>query len=317
MKKNIWIIGSGEMALEYAKVLKDLNETFIVIGRSINNCNKIQDKFGIECIAGGLTLFLASNPELPNKVINTVGIEALSETTIELINYGVKNILLEKPGVAYPQEIYKLAQIASNQQATVLLAYNRRFYASVLAVEVMIKEDGGVSSFNFEFTEWSHIIGKLKKTKEEWHNWFLGNSTHIIDTAFYLCGSPSEISCYHLGKDNLHWHPAAANFAGAGVTTQGALFSYHANWEAPGRWVIEILTKKRRFIFKPIERLQVQQLGSVAVEFVDIDDKLDKAYKPGLFLQTKAFISGDYTRFADVQEQKRMIDHFYLKMSGY
>ena len=40
----------------------------------------------------------------------------------------------------------------------------------------------------------------------------------------------------------------AALVAGAGVTENGALFSYHANWEAPGRWSVEIMTKKRRLM---------------------------------------------------------------------
>lgn len=108
-----------------------------------------------------------------------------------------------------------------------------------------------------------------------------------------------------------------SKFCVAGISTEGALFSYHANWEAPGRWVIEILTKKRRFLFKPMESLQVQILGSVAVNAVELDDTLDKDFKPGIYLQTKAFIENDDSRFCSIREQKNMINSFYIKMCGY
>ena len=312
---KIWIIGAGSMTKEYVKVLKALNQDVLVIGRSEANCQKIREEFGCETISSGLTTFLQSSPDIPSKVIVAVGIEALKDVTIELLNFGVTDILLEKPGVAYANEINELADIAQEKKAKILLAYNRRFYASVLKAEELIKEDGGVSSFNFEFTEWSHTIRTLDKTKAEWHNWFLGNSTHVIDTAFFLGGKPKELSSYYQG--GLDWHPKSSNFCGAGISTEGAMFSYHANWEAPGRWVIEVLTKKRRLLFKPMESLQIQMLGSVAVNSVELDEELDKAFKPGLYLQTKAFIKGDDSRFCSLKEQKKIIEKVYLKMSGY
>ena len=65
---------------------------------------------------------------------------------------------------------------------------------------------------------------------------------HVVDLAFYLCGKPDEISCYTTG--GLNWHSAASVFAGAGITKKNVLFSYNANWGAPGRWGVEIMTKK-------------------------------------------------------------------------
>ena len=314
-KDNIWIIGAGAMTQEYLKVLQALEYPVTVIGRSANNCEKIRAEFGCTVYADGLTNYLATQPELPTKAIVAVGIEALQTVTIELLNYGVKDILLEKPGIAYAAEINELVAVAQSKKAHVVLAYNRRFYASVLKAEEIIKTDGGVSSFNFEFTEWSHTIRTLEKTNAEWHNWFLGNSTHVIDTAFFLGGKPKKLSAYYQGS--LDWHPSSSNFCGAGISTEGSLFSYHANWEAPGRWVIEVLTKKHRLLFKPMESLQIQVLGSVAVNPVEIDDTLDKAFKPGIYLQTQAFLVGDFSKFCTIQEQKNMINKFYSKMSGY
>jgi hypothetical protein len=55
---------------------------------------------------------------------------------------------------------------------------------------------------------------------------------------------------------------------------------------------VEVLTRKRRFIFRPLEKLQIQILGSVAIQEHALDDHLDKEYKPGLFLQTETFLTG-------------------------
>jgi predicted dehydrogenase len=313
--KKIWLIGTGLMGIEYAKVLNALDYKYIAIGRGKVSAKEFKKKTGHEAIIGGLDKFLATKPLIPDAAIIAVGIEALTESAIKLLDYGVLNILQEKPGVGYPSEIDSIVKLALEKKAIVVLAYNRRFYSSVIKAQEIITEDGGVCSFSFEFTEWSHIIRNLEKTTVEHNTWFLGNSTHVIDTAFYLGGKPKELAAFY--KGGMDWHPASSVYCGAGISESNALLSYQANWEAPGRWVIEICTKIHRLIFKPMETLQIQNIGSIAVAPVSVDDHLDKEFKPGIYLQTKAFIEGDYSRFCTIQEQKEMIENFYNKMSGY
>jgi len=313
--KNIWLIGTGYMGIEYAKVLVDLKYPFLVVGRGKKNADNFEKSVGHKVITGGIEEFLKEKPQKPDAAIVAVGIESLTETTILLMNYGVKMILLEKPGIGNPSEITTLVNVAEKTETTILLAYNRRFYSSVLKAEEIIHNDGGVHSFCFEFTEWSHTIAQLQKTQVEHNFWFLGNSTHVIDTAFFLGGQPKKLFALH--KGGLEWHPASSVYVGAGESENGALFSYHADWEAPGRWVIEILTRKNRLLFKPMESLQIQPLGSVAIHPVEIDDKLDKNYKPGLFLQVNSFLNNDFVRFCSLKEQSIMIDKYYIPMSGY
>jgi len=44
----------------------------------------------------------------------------------------------------------------------------------------------------------------------------------------------------------------------------------------------------------------------------------ESIYKfPGFYLQTKAFLDDDLSRFCTLNEQKEMIEKYYLKMSGY
>lgn len=312
---KIWLVGTGEMSIHYAKVLIDLNVEFLTIGRSEISCNNFLEKTGVNPISGGLDLFLQNNPNLPDSVIVAVGIESLSSTTKILLTYGIKKILLEKPGVGSPVEIQSLHVLCMSKEAKVMLGYNRRFYSSIIKAKELIELDGGVKSFNFEFTEWSHVVKNLKKHINEHNFWFLGNSSHVIDTAFYVCGAPIEFSAYFTGGTD--WHPSSSIFAGAGICQNNVLFSYSANWQGPGRWSIEFITNKRRLILKPMESLKEQLIGSVEVNPVLIDDSLDIHYKPGLYHQTREFIEGNYDAFCDISEQYEMITKVYNKMAGY
>lgn len=323
-QQKIWLIGAGGIGYEYARILSSLQVDYIVIGRGEGSAQTLETKMTehgyvlpAPVVRGGLTAFLKSKPQLPTSVIVALPIDQLQPAALELLNYGVKRILLEKPGFGALTELEELVAATRQHEATVLLAYNRRFYSSVLKAEEIIATDGGVVSFNFEFTEWTHTINPNNYAAVAASHWLLGNSSHVIDTAFFLGGQPKQISCYRAGEGNLSWHPTASMFAGAGVSDRGALFSYQAAWQSPGRWVVEVLTRKHRLYFKPMETLQVQELGSVAIAPVEIDNQLDLNYKPGFYLQTRAFISGDHTRFCTIEQQLTHLDSYYKAMSGY
>ena len=183
-----------------------------------------------------------------------------------------------------------------------------------MRAQALIEQDGGVKSFSFEFTEWAHSIKELKKEKVELENWFYGNSSHLIDLAFFLGGQPLEINCFQ--KGGLSWHPSGEIFAGAGLSNKGALFSYIANWSSPGRWGLELCTNNFRFIFRPIEKLQIMNLGSVNIVDDIIDYEIDQLFKPGLFLQTKAFLVKDISRFSNITDQFNSYYNFYKKINS-
>ncbi len=100
------------------------------------------------------------------------------------------------------------------------------------------------------------------------------------------------------------------------MTDQNVLFSYFADWEAPGRWGVEVLTSKNRLILRPMEQLQVILLGSVKVKPITLEDKLDRDFKPGLYLQIEAFLRQDSTYFCTLEEQVKHVE-LYSEMAGY
>jgi len=310
---SIWLIGSGLMAQDYMKALKALGAPTTVIGRGAASAKAFEEATGVPVVQGGLDAHIASGATLPEAAIVAVGVEQLGRTAKALLRAGVRRILVEKPGGVDAAEVREVAALAESLRATVVLGYNRRFYAPVLAAREMIAEDGGPTSFMFEFTEWSHVIATLDKPAEVMANWFLANSTHVVDLAFYLGGAPERIACYTSGA--LDWHPDCAVFAGAGMTREGTPFSYHANWAAPGRWGVEVLTAKRRYIFRPMEQLHVQEIGSVAVTRVELDDALDTEFKPGLYLEVRNFLEGRLEGFCTIAEQSRRMN-VYESMCG-
>ena len=214
-------------------------------------------------------------------------------------------------------EDFKLLKSLSDEHsATVNIAYNRRFYASTRLAKKYITEDGGVSSFQFEFTEWLHTFEKFGTLSQVLSWLFLGNSTHVVDLAFFLGGKPKEITCYKKRNDSI-CSGYNVIFAGAGISETEALFSYQANWMAPGRWGVEVMTANHRLIFRPLEKLQVQQMKTTRIDFADADYTLDIDYKPGLYLETAAFLehNEDFKDLCSLDEQLSNLS-IYQKISG-
>lgn len=301
MNSSVWLIGAGGMAREYIKVLNDLSVSFDVIGRGEQNAALCEEITAAPVHRGGLNAFLQNSPQVAEFAIVSVGIEALPEMTTQLLDYGVKHILLEKPGAVYLKQLQSMQTRAQEKGAHIFIAYNRRFYSSVIKAQEIIEQDEGVSSFSFRFSELSQFIADSDFSDVLKSRLFLCNSTHVADTAFYLGGEPETLASFHQGGTD--WHPTAMVFSGSGISKRGALFSYHADWDAPARWSINVFTKQHTLIFEPMEQLKRQKIGSFAIEEVELDDTLDQKYKPGIYLQTQCFLTKDWARHCTLAEQ--------------
>jgi len=305
------LVGTGYMGIEYAKVLKAQRVKFTAVGRSEKSAENFKKEVGIPAIQGGLKKWLKQNSPSALAVV-AVTEDQLGAVVRQLINTGCKKILVEKPGGLNMGEIKKVAQLAKNKKAKVYVGYNRRFYASTIAALDLIKKDGGVTSFNFDFTERSYAVEKLSQSDKIKREWFIQNSSHVIDMAFYMGGWPKKISTYK--KGGLSWHPSGSVYSGAGVSETEALFSYHADWDSAGRWSIEIITPKTKLIFRPLEKLRIQKYGGMATEDYPLKDGLDINFKPGLYKQAEAFFKNQ-GGLLTIQEQVKHLGT-YSKIKG-
>ena len=299
--EKILLIGTGPMAVDYSKVLQAMSMEFNVIGRGATSADLFNATTGITPITGGVDSYLSNNKIDNNTTaIIATGTETLMSIMLQLLKAGIKKILIEKPAAISVKELLENENDLKPFEDSVFVAYNRRFYTSVIEAEKLILEDGGLMSMFFEFTEWAHLIEPLPKADGVKENWFFANSTHVVDLAFYLAGNPINWKSFSK-SGKLNWHDKT-NFVGAGETEKGVLFSYISNWESAGRWGVELLTKNRRIYLKPMENLHVQQKGSIQIVEHQVDLSLDQDFKPGLYKQVEAFIKGENYRFPTIKD---------------
>ena len=121
---DLWLVGCGTMAIEYTKILVKLRKKFEVVGRGKDSAKflLIQPHSVIRGVFTALEkvrlLILVLQFQLKN----------LKRTTT-LLDYGVKNILIENL-VLYMSKNSKELEIRKRQLRKIDIAYNRRFYES-------------------------------------------------------------------------------------------------------------------------------------------------------------------------------------------
>ncbi|MEO5882993.1 MAG: Gfo/Idh/MocA family oxidoreductase [Caldimonas sp.] len=291
MSTGTLLVGLGVMGKAYAAVLQSLQEPVIAIGRSEAGVRSFTSATGLEAKSASVETVLARPGTTAQRAIVCVPVEDTASVVAALLDAGVRRILVEKPGATTPSELDALRERAGAAASSIFVAYNRRFYASVAEARRRIEAEGGVDSFQFEFTERESDAAHAKFPSAVKQHWGLANSSHVIDLAFHLGGAPARLSAEVAGA--LPWHPGGARFAGSGMTEAGALFSYGANWTSGGRWSVELMTQQSRLILRPLEQLAVQRRGSFEINPVALDNALDLQFKPGLHRQTAAFLGGD------------------------
>ena len=178
--KDVWLIGAGNMAIEYAHVLLSLTKNLKVIGRGKTSAENFKVNTGLSVIEGGVRSFLNKQPNKPQFAIVAVNINALKDVSLKLISYGIKNILVEKPGGLNFNEIEELSDLSKKLNVNVFISYNRRFYQSVLLAKDIINKDGGISSFSFDFTELLYKLDELNVPLHEKEKLLLNNSSHCL-----------------------------------------------------------------------------------------------------------------------------------------
>ena len=289
------VVGAGNIAIEYIKVLYALGIEPVVVGRGKKNINKIKEKFqGIIAFSGGIKKYLETNEPSEYSIVAT-DLKNLSKTVKVLIHNNVKNILVEKPLSVSIDEVKELVKLSLIKNVKISIAFNRRAYQSVIHSKEIIEKDGGVKSFHFDFSEAIYRQSKSdldKYSKNNLKYWGISNCSHVIDTVFYLCGNVKEINCFQYGSD-INWHKNGSKFIGNGLTVNNIPFSYNSDWTCPGRWNITINTTNHKLIFSPMEKLNIQNKESFKINEVKLDYNIDLKFKAGFYIQCKKFINSE------------------------
>lgn len=317
VKGMICLVGTGYMAVEYAKALTKLNRMFFVVGNTESSCEKFRKQFDkIRVLSGGLEK--CELLKIVTSIIIATPINLLENHVNIAIENNIKNILVEKPAGLNLNKLKEISKLAKEKNINIVVAYNRRFYASVIKAKEMIEQDGGVKYFRFDFSELVNRIDFSKFKGDVLSKWIISMSSHVIDTAFYLAGGvPDTMTSMHNDNNNIEWHRNSM-FIGNGVTTNGVPFNYCSNFIGLGRWGLEITTSKHILIFKPFETLQVINLHQINPETVILDTSNEIDIKNGILLQTKCFLENNISKdLLTLEEQCFNIENIYNKIAGY
>ena len=275
------------MAEAYLEACKANSIQATFVGRSKAGMEKFEYRTGILPIP---SLSLVS-PEDFFGVVIAVTETALSSTLLEVLSAGFRRVLVEKPGGSSIGEFPSLHEEVSNYGAEVFVAYNRRFYSTVEKLLKVAKEDGGLVSLHFDFTERAREITSLEKDLETKEDWFFQNSSHVIDLCLYLVPG---FKIHHAEvAGGLPWHPNGSIFSGSGVSDQGIQVTYNSVWGPSGGWEIHARTKSIKLILKPLETLEVIQPNGSSEVFHE--ERLCKLPgKAGLAMMLNTFMDKPY-----------------------
>lgn len=249
--KTVLIIGGSEISRQYILALRSLGiKDITVIAKTGNYISRFCDEEKIKLLRGGFEENISSIEEKDLTIIAPPLQDTISATKMAIKN-GQKNILIEKPGSLYRNELLSTAKLFPS--VNIRVAYNRLVYPNFHKLKELVVDEGGITSCRFTFTERLSTMDFKKDIPEVYHRWGISNSLHVITMAFELIGMPKEIHSFQYGS--LEWHPSGSIFVGNGISNQDIPFSYHADWGSGGRWGVEVNTHENSYQLIPLEDL--------------------------------------------------------------
>ena len=288
---KILLVGTGYMAREYYKYLSDNKVDITVVGRGSASAEGFNALFGVTTFSGGLDRFFENNDMRFDCAIIATSLGSLCSNLVSCLSHNISKILIEKPGFLCINEINKTCDRFDTSR--VYVAYNRRFFSSVIKVREIVQNET-IVGLDFDFSEWMFKIDKSGYTSAVLNQWAWVNSSHVIDLAFHLAGIPKKINAFYTNREEFY-----QNFRGAGMTHDDVIFSYKAHWNSASRWSIKLFTTENQYILEPLEKLKAIKKGSVEEISLSLDNKIDIDFKPGL-----ALILGDF--LGDCRSQKTL-----------
>ncbi|MGD8567773.1 MAG: gfo/Idh/MocA family oxidoreductase, partial [Gammaproteobacteria bacterium] len=67
-----WLIGTGPMAIDHAKVMAELCDEFVVIGRGEKSAMIFKDKTGIQPVTGGIDSYINTKNAIHERAVVAV-----------------------------------------------------------------------------------------------------------------------------------------------------------------------------------------------------------------------------------------------------
>jgi predicted dehydrogenase len=274
---TVGIVGSGYMAREYCKVIRN-HPAFRLVGitsRTEEKSQILSNEFGVTF--SPKSIIELSKIAKPDLIIVAVSESATAEVVKNLMESSAV-LLVEKPFGLSIQEARQLNDWTSNRKEPTYVAFNRRFYDSTMKLVSGLNESMGS---RFILLQDQHDI--LAATRNGFDkitvdNWMFANAIHTVDLIRHLARGEvfiERITRTPLG-DNSFVLDASLTF------TSGDQARYVSIWNAPGPWVLNVYTKTNRWLMAPLEALDLQTGESRRTSPVVRPSDQDEL-KPGLW----------------------------------
>ena len=282
---KVGIVGAGNMALEYLKVINDIS------GLNLS---------GIYSRTRSKALELAKKSKSETKVCNSISelktqakvdfliICVSEENTVNICLEAAKYdwpCLVEKPlGLNFDDFSYFKNKISS-KSSNFMVAFNRRFYSSVTNLKSKLDNFSGDRLVTINDQEDIIKAKKVGFSDQVIENWMYANSIHLIDLFNIFCrGSIVNV------QNIIPWDKNKPKYVHSIINyDSGDIGVYHAVWNRPAPWQISISSKSIIGTLKPIEEA-TYILNETRKNFIIEKEEQDIKYKPGIYKMTEQII---------------------------
>ena len=222
--------------------------------------------------------------EKPDAIIVMPRWDQVEKVLYDLLEFDIPK-LVEKPIATSADRIESLIKMYSNTKSNILVGYNRRFYDFIPEIKLLLASIN-ISAVEIHIPESSNGISDMNLLD----NLFVQNSSHVIDTFYYLFNSPAihieRIKKLSSAEKN---RPAGYN---AFLSANNIPIHLIANWNSPSNFGIKFHSENLLVEILPLEIATIYN-GFEIIE--PTNENPIRKYKPKV--KTQYFISDISAKF--------------------
>jgi len=281
---RLGIIGAGSISIEHLKVITAMKGVRAagVTSRTLSKAAGLANTFQIDQVYDSVTDMVKKCA--PDGILILVSANQIYEVALKLLPESIP-LFLEKPPGLIPQQTKSLAKLAGSHGTQNMVGFNRRYYSVFQKGLAVIKDHGALLGVAIEGHERFWKIAGTNIPDEIRQNWIYANSIHTIDLLQYFGGKIRSINAHSKSYKEKNGDQLVASIE----FDSGSIGTYTSHWYSPGGWSATLYGEGITVKFKPLEK------GVwIDTEFKKYEinpDEVDIKYKPGFYLQMKAFVS--------------------------
>lgn len=273
----VGIIGSGQMAREYCKVLQ-AHPLYDVVGlasRNATTSKTLCDEFKIKYHSRSINeLCGLANIRLIVVAVSETSTAAVVEELIDKPQV----VLVEKPFGLSLAESRRLLSKSRRRSSPIFVALNRRFYDSTKKLADELNEVEGSRMFLLQDQHDTLAARANGSDERTMNNWMFANAIHTVDLVNFLGRGNARV----VKTTKTSSGPSSFVIEASISFTSGDKATYFSVWNSPGPWVLNVYTESVRMVMGPLEQLSRQPRGSRLLEEIVGPDS-STPLKPGLW----------------------------------